>query len=117
MGGSAAGRITSGGSGIIGTTLGANGGIETVAIAQANLPNVNFNVTIPAGQGSHTHPINLGYTDQASVGSGGVKNDTGVSTQSATLPAMTGTAASGGSGTAVNNMPPAIMVNYILRIL
>jgi microcystin-dependent protein len=58
MGGSAASRITSAGSSIDGTTLGANGGAQTVTLAQANLPNVNFNVDIPSGQGSHNHTLN-----------------------------------------------------------
>jgi hypothetical protein len=39
------------------------------------------------------------------------------SANAATLPAMTGTAASGGSGTAINKMPPAVIVNYLLRVL
>jgi microcystin-dependent protein len=123
MGGAAAGRITSGGSGIAGATLGASGGVETVTIAQANLPNVNFSVTIPAGQGSHSHTLNnatsivRGQAGGSIVAgsSGATVND--ITENAATLPAMSGTAASGGSGTAVNNVPPAIMVNYVLRVL
>lgn len=38
MGGAAAGRVTAGGSGINGATLGANGGVQTVALATGELP-------------------------------------------------------------------------------
>src|SRR5262249_3703060 len=49
MGGSAANRITNGGSGIIGTTLGATGGLETHTLTTAQLPTVT-----PAGAGGGT---------------------------------------------------------------
>jgi microcystin-dependent protein len=123
MGGSAASRITNAGSGITGTTLGSAGGGESVTLAQANLPNVNFAVTIPAGQGSHTHTLNNGTNVLHGAGGGSITggasgllaND--ITENAQTLPQMTGTAASGGSGTAVNNMPPAVIVNYLLRVL
>jgi microcystin-dependent protein len=123
MGGSAASRITNAGSGITGTTLGSAGGGESVTLAQANLPNVNFAVTIPAGQGSHTHTLNNATNVLHGAGGGSITggasgllaND--ITENAQTLPQMTGTAASGGSGTAVNNMPPAVIVNYLLRVL
>ena len=121
MGGSAASRITSAGSSIDGTTLGANGGAQTVTLAQANLPNVNFNVDIPSGQGSHNHTLN-NATGVIRTGGGAATGAAGgqssdITANAATLPAMTGTAASGGSGTAINKMPPAVIVNYLLRVL
>lgn len=119
MGGSAANRVTNGGSGIGGSTLGAPGGAESVVIAQANLPSVNF--IIPSGQGSHNHaishnPINgdgQGGTDNIDSGTGPLPyNNTIVAVQSSTLPQMI--AQSGGSGTALNKMPPGIVCNYII---
>jgi microcystin-dependent protein len=119
MGGSAAGRITSGGSGIAGTTLGANGGAETVAIAQANLPN-------------YTLPNTLGVTGTVTISNGdnvrGLKPGgssafpSGASDSIDPITAtfsgsVTGSVTSGGSGAAVNKMPPAVIVNYILRVL
>jgi microcystin-dependent protein len=45
MGGSAANRITSGGSGIVGTTLNASGGAEVETLTQNNLPSVSYPYT------------------------------------------------------------------------
>jgi len=95
MGGGAAGRITSGGSGITGTTLGANGGAETVTVSQANLPNINLNVTIPAGQGSHNHtgtaPFSIANQTQAGSDIAKASNgSTAITINSNTLPQMTG---------------------------
>jgi microcystin-dependent protein len=121
MGGSAASRITNAASGIAGTTLGAAGGAQSVSLAQANLPNVNFAVDIPAGQGSHAHGISptaaviTGLCQAGGTFSGAAAGAT--ATQNGTLPQLAGTAASGGSGAAVNNMPPTVIVNYILRVL
>ena len=93
MGGTAANRITSGGSGITGTTLGAAGGAETVALSTAQLA-------------SHTHTI--GGND-STAGSplrpsfvGGSLSDS-LATSSA------------GSGTAHNNTQPTMMLNYIIK--
>lgn len=121
MGGSAASRITNAGSGIVGTTIGASGGAQTVTLVQGNLPNVNF--TIPSGQGSHTHtitnnPMNGDNTGGSfTLGGPGATNinNTAVHILDATLPAMT--AQSGGSDTPVNKVPPAIILPYILRIV
>jgi hypothetical protein len=79
-------------------------------IAQANLPNVNFTVTIPANQGSHTHVLDTGgnaylvpgSTQAPQGGSGGSGGSNTPTAQGATLPEMSGAAASGGSGTAMD---------------
>lgn len=117
MGGSAASRLTSTTMSPDGNTLGATGGAQTVTVAQANLPNVNFNVTIPSGQGSHKHRIGFALNATA-PGSAEVPQNypsTGAyDTETVTLPAMSGTAASGGSGTALSNVQPTIITNYII---
>jgi microcystin-dependent protein len=123
MGGAAASRITNAGSGITGTTLGAGGGAESVTLAQANLPNVNFNLSVSVD----TSSFNINYHDLSTFtnyqGPGGLGAATGyagtngqAAVKSGSITA-TGTAASGGSGTAINKMPPAVIVNYLLRIL
>lgn len=76
-------------------------------VAQANLPNVNFTVSIGSGQGSHTHTTgNLYYqAGGANVQSGANQAHEALGSgalTAATLPAMSGTAASGGSGTAMD---------------
>jgi microcystin-dependent protein len=120
MGGSAASRITSGGSGITGTTLGATGGAQNVTLAAADIPPLP--VTIPSGQGSHSHGLPSDIVYQAGAvnspgGSPAQRNIETRSTDAATLPAMTGTANNGVSPAAVNKMPPTIILNYILRVL
>src|SRR5690348_9602357 len=57
MGGTAASRITSGGSGIAGTTLGATGGAETVTLSSAQMPN-------------HTHSVPSGSPGSSNAGQG-----------------------------------------------
>lgn len=92
MGGSTAqNRITSGGSGISGTVLGANGGSETHTLQTSQLP-------------SHNHSINYG--------TGGTQAGIGASSSNVTNPNITG---STGSGSAHNNTQPTIMLNYIIK--
>jgi microcystin-dependent protein len=93
MGGTAANRLTSGGSGITGTTLGAVGGAETHTLTTAQLA-------------SHTHASGVFMSDGASL-----------------VPWATSTAAGGssistgsaGSGNAHNNQPPTLVANYIIK--
>lgn len=122
MGGSAASRVTTAGSGVDGATLDAVGGAQNQSVLQANLPNISFAVAIPSGQGSHTHVLDnadnvVRFGGASTVGSGavGVTLST-VSTEPATLPAMTGTAASGGVGTALTVMQPSVVLNKILVV-
>lgn len=96
MGGSAASRITTAGSSIDGTSLGAAGGAQNIAIAQANLPAVG--VTFTAGAGT------LGAA--AAPGS--------FTTDCASAPTVNSTS-NLGSGTALNKMPPAIILNKIIK--
>ncbi len=85
-------------------------------ITQGNLPNVSFAVDIPTGQGSHGHIVNpsgghVGGTDGAVLGNGGVAAPQGAAEiliVANTLPGMSGTAASGGSGT-----PMDFAVKYV----
>jgi hypothetical protein len=102
--------ILSGGFGIDGTTLLAAGGTQTFAVA--NLPNTNLAVTIGAGQGSHSHGTGVGSNPFVTSGAGATYTLSGgagqgapaPTTGAATLPAMSGTAATGGSG--LPNLPP-----------
>lgn len=121
LGGSAAGRLTSTYFGADPTKIGARGGAQSVALSQANLPAVNFAVDIPAGQGWHTHgtsgPL---YSGSPSNRHSGIEPSTllagpfAIGISGNTLPAMSGTAASGGSGTAFTNVQPTMVTNFIL---
>ena len=121
MGGSAASRITTAGSSVDGATLGAAGGAQSVVLVQANLPNVTLTTSIASGQGSHSHTQFGSTFNGQTSGSQAISNfasgGANTATSAATLPAMTGTTPTGGSDTAVNKMPPTVIVNYILRVL
>jgi microcystin-dependent protein len=110
MGGSAASRVTTAGSSIDGTTIGANGGGQNVSILQGNLPNVTLggSVTYAANSsGISYQPGGAGATVVSAMASGG---NTSATTTSVSI-------SLGGSGTVLNKMPPGIVVPYILRVI
>lgn len=108
-----ANRVTTAGSGVDGDTLGATGGAESVVLAEANLPSHTHTVTDPG----HLHT----FSDVRTTGGGvGITGGSGVSVttqSSSTDSATTGISlGSTGSGTAHNNMPPSIVLNYIIKV-
>lgn len=119
MAASAASRLTLAGSSVNGATIGATGGLQNTTLLQANLPNVTLTTTIAAGQGSHTHALaNAGVIISATVTAGQAApgaNYGATSIAAATLPAMTGTTPTGGSGTAAVTIPPLQIFNYIVK--
>lgn len=121
MGGSAASRITNAGSGIVGTTLGAAGGAETVTVAQANLPAATLATTIT--DPNHSHFVGV-FNGVGSAGSAGIQGtaqanntNTGSGQALSGATSITASTALGGSGTALNKMPPAMVLPYILRVI
>jgi microcystin-dependent protein len=115
MGGTAAGRITTAGSSIDGTTLGATGGAEAVTLTTAQIP-------------AHTHPNTLsdpGHAHLYGLGTGGTAGGAGsgvavitVNTStSANVTGITINNASQGGGGAHTNMSPTFMANCIIRIM
>ncbi len=86
------------------------------AILQANLPSVNFVVDIPAGQGSHVHGGVTTTSGSPTNFGGGTPGGVAGNTSAATLPALAGTAASGGSGTAFDKMSPAMLGSWYLKL-
>jgi microcystin-dependent protein len=114
------------------TAAGSSGGAETVTVAQANLPSVNFTVTGTAAAqtitDTRTYTVrsaaanvevsNTGANEfvandvnatlsMASPGSGTITNASS---------AVTGNAASGGSGTAVNKMAPYRLGSWYIKL-
>ena len=107
MGGTAANRITSGGSGITGTTLGASGGAETVTLTTTQLASHNHTIQ---GNNSSSNSNNLsgnylGSPSTPNVYSG---SSTGNTLNSSSVNNT-------GGGGAHNTVPPAIILNYIIK--
>jgi microcystin-dependent protein len=118
MGGTTASRLTSGGSGITGTTMGAAGGVQTVTLQATEMPVHNHGVTDPG----HSHAMTSRGSDLPQGGNGRfadgawnvtngpstVSNTTGISIQNA-----------GGSGAttqAHNNTQPTIILTKIIKL-
>jgi microcystin-dependent protein len=119
MGGSAANLITNSGSGIVGSTLGATGGAQNVTLAQSALPNISPTWT-QSGSATVAGLPNGSLNNACTVGTGNVSPFNSASTQTGTVSGIAGTISSINGGvtqTAVNKMPPAIIVNYLLRVI
>lgn len=99
MGGTAANRITSGGSGITGTTLGAAGGAETVTLSTSQIPSHNHYPTGNLSQISAGGFSGYGYYNGVNSGNAG----------------SNAPMSSTGGGGAHNTVPPAIILNYIIK--
>ena len=122
MGNSAASRYT-GVPVVSGDTITAGSvlGEATHTLAQGELPNVNFTVTIPSGQGSHSHNYSaiFGVNNALQPGGANITTIGGGSlspTVDATLPAMTGTAASGGASTAHNVTQKTVLGTFFRKL-
>jgi microcystin-dependent protein len=108
-GGSAAGRVTIGGSGVYANALGSRGGAETVTLTTAQMPVHNHAVNDPG----HAHTVGTG--DGNSGGSGA---DGNVSSSFQTGSAVTGiTVNNTGGGGPHPNIPPVYVVNKCIRAL
>ena len=114
MGGSAASRVTTAGSGVDGATLGAVGGAQNITLTQGNLPSVNLTAnskSMPIYLRQNTAISNVAGTNvvldlQTTSGGGGVDTKS-YEVGGQTVPL-------GGSGTATFNMPPSIVQNWII---
>jgi microcystin-dependent protein len=116
MGGSAAYRITTAGSGVDGLTLGASGGYENVALIIENLPSHDHG-GVTSTIGDHAH----GYVrpDPTIFFGGGGGQNVPVGANSTTDPggSHNHTITAQGSGWAHNNVQPGVVVNKLIRVL
>lgn len=140
-------RVTNAGSGIVGTTLGAAGGAQSVVLDSTMIPSHTHTGTTGTESASHTHSgttatesIGIqvqydGYTGSINVNGGGATSvPTGPSslktssnainahthgittgTESATHTHSITTDGGTGGGLLHTNMPPALIVNFVIR--
>lgn len=109
MGGSAANRITSGGSGITGTTLGAAGGVETHTLTTAQIPSHTHSTP------DHTHLFGARANDNDVETNGVVVAQASYDTTAVIRSSGGGTSGSAGSGNAHQNTQPTMVLNYIIK--
>lgn len=117
MSGTARGKITSAGSGISGTTLGASGGVETVTLLLANMASHDHGGTTGnAGAHSHTVPgagfVNVSY----SGGGGSAMRNTGGDLTTSTAADHAHSITAAGGGQAHQNTQPSIVMNVIVKL-
>jgi microcystin-dependent protein len=125
MGGTAQNRITNAGSGVVGTTLGAAGGVDnhTLLSGQSGVPDHTHNMGVE-NQGGTTYP-NLYAFGGGQTGMGGHDSGTtsrGLATNTAGsyrwVVGVTGVF--GGAKNAVSshtNLPPTIILSYIIKAI
>jgi len=114
MGGTAASRVTTAGSSIDGTTMGAAGGEQTHTLTTPEIPAHSHGVTDPG----HTHTPVSGNILVAGVTGAGFVNPGANSNTSGLNSATTGISINNaGGGGAHNNMPPSLVVPWIMRVI
>jgi microcystin-dependent protein len=113
MGGTAAARLTTAGSGVSGATLGAAGGEETHLLTTAQMPAHSHGVTDPG----HTHVGQFRMGDTTTGTSWPMQGVSDNSTfEFTTASSATGvTVQSQGGSTAHNNAQPTLVLNKIIK--
>lgn len=119
MGGTAASRLTTGGSGVDGATLGATGGAETHTLTTPQLPAHNHAASTNTDPG-HVHSgIVTGTGSFANISTGGATSvgapNSAGSTATAGSHSHTVTVTNTGGDGSHNNTQPTLVLNYIIK--
>jgi microcystin-dependent protein len=119
MGGTAANRLTSGGSGINGVALGATGGSQTHTLSSSEMPththtqNAHGHTIVNPSTGSQILYMGNGASGFADQWGQGGQGGLGAGTP---IQATTATNQNTGGGGAHNNTQPTIVLNYIIKV-
>lgn len=114
MGGTAAGRVTTAGSGIDGSTMGATGGAQNVTLAIAQTPKHKHNTA--AAQEPHKHNVDISRGIQVQTGGSGIGTLAGPIETSPVAPVITVTENEVGGDQPHTNMPPGVVVDWLLYV-
>lgn len=123
--GTALGRITNAGSGIVGTQKNAAGGGQSVTLAQSALPNVTLTLAVQPSVAVTTGGVGVLGVQSGSanvqVAAGVFANVFAAGTYGAIVATTSGGSTSSINGnvtqTAVNKMPPALIADCVVRVL
>lgn len=118
MGGTAANRLTTAGSGIPGIRIGATGGTDSVTLSLSQLPSHSHTGTT-ASAGNHQHAVTA-YTNVPSgqgyaIGSNDQDHFGSTETDFAGVHTHTFTTDTSGSSAAHNNVQPSAVVNWVIK--
>lgn len=118
MGTVPANRITNAESGLVGTTLGASGGVQSTVLTTAQLPVHNH--TSPAlTDPGHTHPLSENVyaagTSAPASGAGGALLKAVTASSNTTGITLAATVGNTGSGTTHTNLQPTTIANIFVR--
>jgi microcystin-dependent protein len=117
MGGTAAGRITSAGSSLDGTTVGAAGGAQNYTLSSSQIPAHTHPNTLNESPHSHTVPNVMTIGGGQSVGTGANLVLSTATTSSVSTGITITNAANTGGGNPFPVIQPSIIVPWILRVI
>lgn len=121
MGGSAASRVTTAGSSVDGATLGASGGGQNVTLTQAQLPTSvgsaasSTTIAVDGGSANTFQAVKALAFAVAYPGSAFVAPSASVNTTYTVTATTTTTLSNSSGGNAHANMPPAMMLNALIK--
>lgn len=121
MGGSAASRVTTAGSSVDGATLGASGGGQNVTLTQAQLPTSigsaasSTTIAVDGGSANAFQAVKALAFAVAYPGSAFVAPSASVNTTYTVTATTTTTLSNSSGGNAHANMPPAMMLNALIK--
>lgn len=111
-----AGRLTSAGGGIDGSTLGASGGQQNRTLITANLPPYTPAGTITNGAITISHNANSANSSSTTGGGAfGLPATSGASINASQAASTFAGTPQGGSSTPIQTPPPTIVLNYIIK--